>query len=168
MAISLQYFTNPLEKSQKGQKDDDLSATGQVNARSRAQPFITHRSFTDQIIRFIMSEYATSEENWSSATSEDQWSSTNSEENWSYTNFYYEDFQSLENLPAMEGKKKGETSTKWQRKRAYELTLPLHVRQKRRLAANARERKRMTSLNQVKIESSNNQISFYLSFALVD
>ena len=38
--------------------------------------------------------------------------------------------------------------TKWQRKRAYELTLPLHIRQKRRLAANARERKRMTSVNE--------------------
>ena len=29
-------------------------------------------------------------------------------------------------------------TTKWQRKRAYELTLPLHIRQKRRSAANAR------------------------------
>ena len=28
------------------------------------------------------------------------------------------------------------------------MTLPLHIRQKRRSAANARERKRMTSLNQ--------------------
>ena len=39
-------------------------------------------------------------------------------------------------------------ATKWQRKRAYEMTLPLHIRQKRRSAANARERKRMTSLNE--------------------
>lgn len=37
--------------------------------------------------------------------------------------------------------------TKWQRKKAYEMTLPTHVRKQRRLAANARERKRMTSLN---------------------
>ena len=42
----------------------------------------------------------------------------------------------------------GKKVTKWQRKRAYEMTLPLHIRQKRRQAANARERKRMTSLNQ--------------------
>ena len=90
-----------------------------------------------------MSEYATSEENWSSTTSEDQWSYT-TEDSWSYTNFYPENFP-------LEPKTKGETSTKWQRKRAYELTLPLHIRQKRRLAANARERKRMTSLNQVRI-----------------
>ncbi len=40
-----------------------------------------------------------------------------------------------------------QTTTKWQRKRAYEMTLPLHIRQKRRIAANARERKRMTGLN---------------------
>ena len=38
-------------------------------------------------------------------------------------------------------------TSKWQRKRAYEMTLPLHIRQKRRTAANARERKRMNSLN---------------------
>jgi hypothetical protein len=38
-------------------------------------------------------------------------------------------------------------STKWQRKRQYELTLPLHVQRKRRMAANARERKRMNNLN---------------------
>lgn len=38
-------------------------------------------------------------------------------------------------------------STKWQRKRQYELTLPLHVQKKRRMAANARERKRMNNLN---------------------
>ena len=38
--------------------------------------------------------------------------------------------------------------SKWKRKQERErLMLPLHVRQKRRLAANARERKRMTSLN---------------------
>ena len=38
--------------------------------------------------------------------------------------------------------------TKWKRKQERErLMLPLHIRQKRRLAANARERKRMTSLN---------------------
>ena len=41
----------------------------------------------------------------------------------------------------------GNFKTKWQRKRAYEMTLPLHIRQKRRSAANARERKRMTNLN---------------------
>ena len=39
-------------------------------------------------------------------------------------------------------------ATKWQRKRAYKMTLPLHIRQKRRSAANARERKCMTSLNE--------------------
>ena len=39
-------------------------------------------------------------------------------------------------------------TSKWRRKRAYEMTLPVEIRQKRRLAANARERKRMTSLNQ--------------------
>jgi hypothetical protein len=39
------------------------------------------------------------------------------------------------------------TSTKWQRKKAYERTLPLPEQKKRRLAANARERKRMTGLN---------------------
>ncbi len=39
-------------------------------------------------------------------------------------------------------------TTKWQRKRAYEMTLPVHIRQKRRIAANARERKRMTGLNE--------------------
>lgn len=38
-------------------------------------------------------------------------------------------------------------STKWQRKRQYEMTLPLHVQKKRRMAANARERKRMNNLN---------------------
>ena len=39
--------------------------------------------------------------------------------------------------------------SKWKRKQERErLMLPLHVRQKRRLAANARERKRMTSLNE--------------------
>ena len=41
----------------------------------------------------------------------------------------------------------GNFKTKWQRKRAYEMTLPVHIRQKRRSAANARERKRMTNLN---------------------
>ena len=88
-----------------------------------------------------MSEYATSEENWSTA------SSSSSEDYSSY--YYYEDFPTMESFAtAQEDSKKKETSTKWQRKRAYELTLPLHVRQKRRLAANARERKRMTSLNQ--------------------
>ncbi len=46
-----------------------------------------------------------------------------------------------------ESQQKKQLTTKWQRKRAFELTLPAHVRQKRRLAANARERKRMTSLN---------------------
>jgi hypothetical protein len=39
------------------------------------------------------------------------------------------------------------TATKWQRKKAYEMTLPLPEQKKRRQAANARERKRMTSLN---------------------
>lgn len=39
--------------------------------------------------------------------------------------------------------------SKWKRKQERErLMLPLHVRQKRRQAANARERKRMTSLNE--------------------
>lgn len=38
-------------------------------------------------------------------------------------------------------------TTKWQRKKAFEMTLPLQERMKRRLAANARERKRMTNLN---------------------
>ena len=42
----------------------------------------------------------------------------------------------------------GKPLSKWKRKQERErLMLPLHVRQKRRLAANARERKRMTSLN---------------------
>ena len=85
-----------------------------------------------------MSEYATSEENWSTASS-------SSEDYSSY--YYYEDFSTF-TAAQEESCNKKETSTKWQRKRAYELTLPLHVRQKRRLAANARERKRMTSLNQ--------------------
>jgi atonal protein 1/7 len=39
------------------------------------------------------------------------------------------------------------TTSKWRRKKEYELTLPIHVQKKRRLAANARERKRMTNLN---------------------
>ena len=39
------------------------------------------------------------------------------------------------------------TTSKWRRKKEYELTLPVHVQKKRRLAANARERKRMTNLN---------------------
>jgi hypothetical protein len=38
--------------------------------------------------------------------------------------------------------------TKWQRKKAFEMTLPAQERKKRRLAANARERKRMTNLNE--------------------
>ena len=38
-------------------------------------------------------------------------------------------------------------TSKWKRKKEFELTLPMHVQKKRRLAANARERKRMTSLN---------------------
>ena len=38
-------------------------------------------------------------------------------------------------------------TTKWQRKKAFEMTLPAQERRKRRLAANARERKRMTNLN---------------------
>ena len=58
---------------------------------------------------------------------------------------YHQDFQHYD---SEEDKCKPKITTKWQRKRAYEMTLPLHVRQKRRLAANARERKRMTSLNQ--------------------
>ena len=86
-----------------------------------------------------MSEY-TMEENWSTS------SSTSSESDYS-TFYYYEDFPT-ETQEASTTTTKKETSTKWQRKRAYEMTLPLHVRQKRRLAANARERKRMTSLNQ--------------------
>ena len=86
-----------------------------------------------------MSEY-TMEENWSTS------SSTSSESDYS-TFYYYEDFPT-ETQEASTVNTKKETSTKWQRKRAYEMTLPLHVRQKRRLAANARERKRMTSLNQ--------------------
>ena len=86
-----------------------------------------------------MSEY-TMEENWSTS------SSTSSESDYS-TFYYYEDFPA-ETQEASTVNTKKETSTKWQRKRAYEMTLPLHVRQKRRLAANARERKRMTSLNQ--------------------
>ncbi len=40
------------------------------------------------------------------------------------------------------------TTSKWRRKKEYELTLPVHVQKKRRLAANARERKRMTNLNE--------------------
>ena len=36
-------------------------------------------------------------------------------------------------------------ATKWQRKRAYKMTLPLHIRQKRKSAANARERKPITN-----------------------
>jgi hypothetical protein len=38
-------------------------------------------------------------------------------------------------------------TTKWQRKKEYESTLPIQVQRKRRQAANARERKRMTNLN---------------------
>jgi hypothetical protein len=51
--------------------------------------------------------------------------------------------ENSQNHPVLNGNFK----TKWQRKRAYEMTLPLHIRQKRRSAANARERKRMTNLN---------------------
>ena len=68
----------------------------------------------------------------STGTSADYWS--------------YEDFSSFYNQEAQDVKPTT-TATKWQRKRAYEMTLPLHIRQKRRLDANARERKRMTSLN---------------------
>ena len=39
-------------------------------------------------------------------------------------------------------------ATKWQQERAYKMTFPLHIRQKCRSVANARERKCMTSLNE--------------------
>ena len=83
-----------------------------------------------------------------------QWSnSVESSSNSSDSNYYFEDFSNFfceqeADVNVEEKHAAAASQTKWQRKRAYEMTLPLHIRQKRRLAANARERKRMTSLNQ--------------------
>ena len=50
--------------------------------------------------------------------------------------------------PPLDEELKVKPMSKWKLKQERErLTLPLHVRQKRRLDANARERKRMTNLN---------------------
>lgn len=76
-------------------------------------------------------------------------------QNWAASNSEFSDYNSsVEDYfcnPSSCSSTEEESSkkvTKWQKKRAFEMTLPLHIRQKRRLAANARERKRMTSLNQ--------------------
>ena len=58
---------------------------------------------------------------------------------------HIEDSKQYESSEEIKDNKK--LTSKWQRKRAYEMTLPLHIRQKRRTAANARERKRMNNLN---------------------
>ena len=94
-----------------------------------------------------MEDYSEHCQSWSSAQDCHQYQQWSSADQW----YQYSPQEELTNEDSEEDITKPnekKVTTKWQRKRAYEMTLPLHVRQKRRLAANARERKRMTSLNQ--------------------
>ena len=83
-------------------------------------------------------------EDYNSSGSYQSWSDQDYQEQWTQYCPVEDSKQQYESSEEIKDKK---LTSKWQRKRAYEMTLPLHIRQKRRTAANARERKRMNNLN---------------------